>query len=143
MTEDIVAIEQLLHRYCHKLDQGKAGEVAALFAENAVLIPEYEGSGEHVGRDAILAWYTRYCENLVAAVDSLRHKVSTAMIDVEGDTATSVCYLDADSVSPTNGGRTFVGGRYLDKLVRQDGKWVFRERRIIIDYQSTLSAPHT
>jgi hypothetical protein len=39
MTEDIVAIEQLLNRYCHKLDQGDVDAVVALFAEDAVLIP--------------------------------------------------------------------------------------------------------
>jgi len=141
MSADIIAIEQQLNRYCHKLDQGDVAAVVALFAEDGVLIPEYEGSGSHAGRDAILAWYTRYSAQATAGVRGLRHKISTPMIDVTGDTAASVCYLDADSVDPETGARSLAGGRYEDKLVRREGTWLISERRIIVDYASTLSAP--
>lgn len=60
------------------------------------------------------------------------------MIDVTGDHADSVCYLDADSVSRANGRRSLVGGRYEDRLVRTDAGWRFAERRIVIDYATTL-----
>jgi uncharacterized protein (TIGR02246 family) len=141
MTDDIITIEQLLNRYCHKLDQGDVDAVVALFAEDAVLIPEYEGSGEHVGRDAIRAWYGTYGRNVTATVRGLRHKISTAAIEVNGDEAVSACYLDADSVDASTGRRSLAGGRYLDRLVRRDGRWLIKERRIVVDYASTLSAP--
>ena len=60
------------------------------------------------------------------------------MIDVDGDHATSVCYLDADSVSLATGKRSMVGGRYEDQLTRVDGVWLLADRRIVIDYASTL-----
>ncbi|MGA0839116.1 MAG: nuclear transport factor 2 family protein [Pseudomonadales bacterium] len=138
MRDDQVAIEQLLNRYCHKLDQGDIDAVVALFADNAVLDPVYEGSGLHEGRAAIRAWYQRYGANTIAAVRGLRHKISTAMIDVDGDSATSVCYLDADSVSKDTGKRSLVGGRYEDRFVRTDAGWRLQHRRILIDYASTL-----
>jgi uncharacterized protein (TIGR02246 family) len=141
MSQDIVAIEQVLNRYCHKLDRGDVPAVVALFAEEAVLIPEYEGTGPHEGRNAIQAWYTRYNAQTTAGTRGLRHKISTAMIAVNGDTAESVCYLDADSVDPETGARSLAGGRYEDKLVRRDGGWLISERRIIVDYASTLPAP--
>jgi uncharacterized protein (TIGR02246 family) len=141
MTDDIIAIEQLLNRYCHRLDQGDVDGVVALFAEDAVLIPTYDGSGEHAGRDAIRAWYTNYGRTVVAATRGLRHKISTAAIEVDGDQATSACYLDADSVDPASGRRSLAGGRYLDRLVRRDGTWLISERRIVVDYASTLVAP--
>jgi uncharacterized protein (TIGR02246 family) len=141
MTEDIVAIEQLLNRYCHKLDQGDVDAVVALFAEDAVLIPEYDGSGEHAGRGAIRAWYSNYGRTVGAGTRGLRHTISTAAIEVDGDEATSVCYLDADSIDIRTGSRSLAGGRYLDRLVRRDGRWLIRERRIVVDYASTLAAP--
>ena len=140
MSQDIVAIEQLLNRYCHKLDAGDVQAVVALFAEDAVLIPEYEGSDEHSGRTAIAAWYSNYGKQVVAGTSGLRHKISTAMIEVDGDTARSACYLDADAVNPETGARTLSGGRYEDKLVRRDGVWLISERRIIVLYASTLAA---
>lgn len=140
MNDDIVAIQQLLNHYCHRLDGGDTEAVVALFAEDAVLIPEYEGSGEHAGRAAIRAWYSNYSRRVVAATRGLRHKISTAAIEVNGDEAHSACYLDADSVDPGSGRRSLVGGRYLDRLVRREGRWLLRERRIVIDYASTLAA---
>ncbi|MFM7118774.1 MAG: nuclear transport factor 2 family protein [Gammaproteobacteria bacterium] len=138
MRDDCVAIEQLLNHYCHKLDRGDIDAVVAMFTEDAVLRPDYEGTGPHVGRAAIRAWYTRYGTQTLGAVRSLRHKISTAMIDVDGVYATSVCYLDADSVNLTTGKRSLAGGRYEDRLQRVDGSWLLAERRILIDYASTL-----
>jgi ketosteroid isomerase-like protein len=138
MREDEVAIEQLLNRYCHQLDRGEMAAVVELFAEDAVLIPEYEGGARHAGRAAVAAWYTRYNDTTIAAVRGLRHKISTVMIDIDGDQARASCYLDADSVNRATGSRSLVGGRYEDRLVRQPEGWRIRERRIIIDYASTL-----
>jgi uncharacterized protein (TIGR02246 family) len=140
MSDDVIAIEQLLNRYCHKLDRGEVDAVVALFAADAVLIPEYEGGGEHAGRDAIEAWYSNY-SRAAGSARGLRHKISTAMIDVDGDAAESVCYLDADSIDPKTGARSLAGGRYEDKLVRRDGQWLLSERRIIVEYASTIAAP--
>jgi ketosteroid isomerase-like protein len=140
VTENIVAIEQLLNRYCHKLDQGDVDAVVVLFAEDAVLIPEYEGSGEHTGRDAIRAWYSNYGRSVSAAARGLRHKISTAAIEIDGDEATSACYLDADSIDVRSGKRSLVGGRYLDKLVRREGQWLIKQRRIVVDYVSALAS---
>jgi len=138
MREDVVAIEQLLNRYCHKLDRGDIAAVLELFADDAVLIPEYEGGTRHVGRDAVHAWYTRYAATTLAAVRGLRHKISTLMIEIDGDRATAACYLDADSVHRASGRRSLVGGRYDDRLVRTGAGWRIAERRIVIDYASTL-----
>ncbi len=140
-ADDVVAIQQLLNTYCHKLDQSDVAAVVNLFAEEAVLKPEYEGNTEHVGRDAVQAWYSNYSRTSSAAVIGLRHKISTAMIEVDGQTATSVCYLDADSIDPKTGARSLAGGRYEDKLVKRDGRWLLLERRIVVDYASSIPAP--
>ena len=53
VTDDIVAIEQLLYRYCFAVDKGTADDVAALFHESATLMPIYSGDPPAKGRAAI------------------------------------------------------------------------------------------
>jgi hypothetical protein len=131
LTEDQMAIEQLLHRYCHVLDRGTVDEIVALFHRDAVLLPAYESDARHVGRDAVRAWYTNYDRTLRANVHHLRHKIACPVIEISGNTATSVCYLDADAI-PTGSDESIVlVGRYDDELVKEAGRWWFKERKII------------
>jgi hypothetical protein len=130
-VEDRMAIEQLLHRYCHALDRGSIDEVVELFHRDAVLLPAYESDARHVGREAVRGWYTNYDRTLRANVRYLRHKISCPLIEVSENTATSVCYLDADAI-PTGSDESIVlVGRYDDKLVKDAGRWWFEERKII------------
>ena len=130
-VEDQMAIQQLLHRYCHALDRGNVEEVVELFHSDAVLLPAYESDARHVGRDAVRDWYTNYDRTLRANVRYLRHKISCPAIEVSGSTATSVCYFDADAI-PTGSDESIVLlGRYEDELVKDAGCWWFKERKII------------
>lgn len=137
-SRDIVAIEQVLNRYCHMLDRGDVDEVVELFTEDAVLIPEYEGTGEHAGRARVRSWYENYARTVVDTTVGLRHRISTPMIEVTGDTARAVCYLDADAVGRASGKRSLTGGRYEDELRRTPEGWRICRRRIVIDYASTI-----
>lgn len=132
MSTDIVEIEQLLYAYCHAVDRGTPTDVAALFHQEATLVPTYEGEATYQGREAILGWYTRYGQATGGAVTNLRHKISCPWVRVDGSNATAVCYLDADSVSKDQGNVQLSQGRYEDKLVKHDGRWLFMERAIIV-----------
>ena len=134
VTEDIVEIEQLLHRYCFAVDGGAPEDVAALFSETAVLIPVYTGEAPANGRAAILQWYVNYQKGTRAAVDHLRHVVTNPLIEVSGDQATAQCYLTANSVSKTSGKASWTAGVYKDKLVREAARWLFAERQIHVHY---------
>jgi hypothetical protein len=138
---DITAIEQLLYRYCHAVDTGSPDDVAALFAEAAVLDPAYTGGAKVHGRAAIRQWYVDYQKNTRGAVDHLRHVVSTPQIDVAGDEARSVCYLTANSISKANGQASWTAGAYHDRLVRENGAWRFAERRIDVHYSRAFPQP--
>jgi hypothetical protein len=130
-VEERMAIEQLLHRYCHALDRGSIDEVMELFHRDAVLLPAYESDARHVGHDAVRGWYTNYDRTLRANVRHLRHKISCPWIEVSGNTATSVCYLDADAIPEGSEQSVVLVGRYEDELVKDAGRWWFAERKII------------
>ena len=130
-VEDQVAIQQLLHRYCHALDRGSVDEVVELFHPDAVLLPAYESDARHVGREAVRGWYENYDRTLRANVRYLRHKISSPVIEVSGNRATSACYLDADAIPAGFEEPIVLGGRYDDELVKDEGRWWFKERKII------------
>ncbi len=136
-TDDIIGIQQLLFRYCHVVDRGTVEEIAALFHPAAVLLPEYESDKRYQGRDSIQGWYERYDQQLRKRVRFLRHKIESPVINVTGDDATSVCYLDADAITISTDKPVVVFGRYDDRLVRQGDSWYFLERKIISYYSLT------
>jgi hypothetical protein len=131
MVEDVVAIEQLMSRYCHAVDVGSAEEVADLFHANAVLKPTYSGQAAESGRDAIRAWYQRYNETFRAKATGLRHCVTSPRIDVSGAEARARTYFDADFVSES-GTPTLARGVYEDRFVKDGARWRFAEKEILL-----------
>jgi hypothetical protein len=133
MITDIIEIQQLLHRYCHVLDRGTIEEIIDVFHRDAVLLPRYQGNESFSGRDTIRAWYQNYKKTVKDSVRNLRHKVTCPWIQVSGNEATSVCYLDADYVNKSTAEVVVAAGRYEDKLVKDEGRWWIKEREILVD----------
>ena len=139
MTSDVVAIEQVLHRYCHAVDRGTLDDVMEVFHRDAVLRPRYEGEESHSGAEAVRAWYASYLERVRGGTGLLRHMVSTADIRVEGEEARSVCYLSSCAVG--RDGRTYLSvGRYEDRLVKEAGRWWIADRAILVDHSYSPGA---
>ena len=134
MIEDLVAIQQLLHRYCFFVDTGTPDEIASLFHETATLVPVYSGEQPCKGRAAIREWYAAYDRNFRSGVDHLRHCVTNPLIDVQGSEATARCYLTADSISKKHGTPHTALGNYVDRLIKDGGRWYFKERQIHVTY---------
>ncbi len=138
MSNDIAAIKQTLANYCHCVDRGTADEVAALFAKDAILSPVFDGEYEVYGRDAIRGWYAFYHQTLRAGVDHLKHLIHSMSIDVDGEAASSVCYLTAYFVSKENKAAYQILGTYHDTFVKQDEQWLFQTRRIEVEFVTPL-----
>lgn len=139
VVEDYLAIQQLLSKYCHVVDHGSLDEIVALFHRNAVLLPRHESEERYEGRTAVRSWYERWIANVRANVRYLRHKITTPVIEVSGNEATAVCYLDMDAIpSSTNRPMLFLG-RFDDRFIKAEGRWWFKERTISVFYTSVLA----
>jgi hypothetical protein len=134
MNEDVVAIEQLLHRYCFFVDGGTPDEVASLFHYTATLNPVYSGEPACQGRRAVREWYVAYDRNFRTTVDHLRHCVTNPLVEVRGNEATARCYMTADAIIKKTGIPTTWLGYYVDRLIKEDGRWYFKERAIHVTY---------
>lgn len=140
VVEDYAAVLQLLYRYCHVIDRGTLDQIVALFHHDAVLLPRYESTERYEGREAVRGWYERWIAESRVAVRHLRHTITAPVIEVAGNEATAVCYVDVDSI-PISTNKPWVAyGRYEDKLIKDGGRWWFRERTIIVYYTSSLTA---
>ena len=133
-ADEIVAIQQVLHKYCHVVDRGTVNEIGDLFHKDAVLLPAYESNEQYKGRDAVKGWYANYDNTLRASVRFLRHKIESPVIEVSGNEAASTCYLDADAITKSTDKPMIVFGRYDDKFIKEEGRWWFKERKIIVYY---------
>ena len=139
MSNELAAIQQTLAAYCHHVDHGTAVDVAQLFTEDAVLMPYYDGDYDLRGRDAILDWYTFYHQKMSETVKNLRHSISTAYIDIDGDTARSSCHLTAIFTIKEDNVTYHAQGSYIDTLVRSETAWLIQSRRIEIQHINRLS----
>ena len=58
--------------------------------------------------------------------------VHNHVIDIEGDTATGIAYVDLRSIDD---GRSMIGsGYYQDRYVREGGDWKFAKRGLVLRF---------
>lgn len=132
-ASDYDGARALLSRYCTLIDQGDLVGLSELFHVDARFSVSFDSEPVHIGRDAILAWYTHFFTSRPAKVRYPRHKIFEPDLVVNGKRATAATYFDSDFVEP-NDNVTVFAGRYDDVLIRERGRWYFSERTITICY---------
>jgi len=120
-VDDRQAIIDVTVAYCWALDGHDWDALDDVFVPDATA-----ELGRHLeGLGAIKARVREALEPL----DASQHIVATHQVCVDGDVATSRCYLQAQHVA---GGATFLlGGRYEDRLVRTGQGWRIAHRDLI------------
>ena len=140
MAQDISAIQNLLSSYCHKVDRGTAREVAQLFMEDGILRPYYDGKYECKGRVEVERWYAFYHEKMLSKVRNLKHIISSTEISVNGSSGNAVTYLTAYFVGLEDGVAYQVLGTYFDEVAKDTNGWLFKDRRIEVEYMTPLNS---
>jgi hypothetical protein len=131
MLEDKDAIHELLHRYCFCMDEGRFGELAALFADDGEWIAPYRTAK---GPADIAAWLQRSVPPEPRRV----HYVMNSIIDCDGARATArsnylVMVEGADGPVPS------VCGVYDDVLVKRPDGWRFQRRRLVHAFRGEMA----
>ncbi len=117
---DRLEITEVLYRYAIALDARNWPLLETVFTEDAAA-DFLEFGGVHEGRDAMTAFVAGALEGL----DATQHLIGCPLVTLDGDTATSVCYLQAQHVfvGAPGGDHFLVGGSYEDRLVRTPDGW--------------------
>lgn len=124
---DRQAIVDLLMRYATALDTQNWPLLEQCFFPDAVA--DYgEKAGRHEGYPAIEKAVRFFLEGL----DSSQHLLGNYVVEIEGDHATTTCYLHAQHyLEETKGGDTYtVGGTYEDKIIRTGEGWRIKHRKL-------------
>ena len=131
--EDQEAIRRLKMRYARFCDAGYDPDgIASLFTEDGVWdgTPQM-GEASH-GREEI----KRFFAAAPPIMSYARHYIVAPVIDVDtaGETATGSWYL----IQPATlqGQPVWLAGTYDDEYVKQDGQWLFRRVRVLLDFMT-------
>ena len=127
--EEKQKIVDLTIAYTWIIDHGPRERLREIFTEDAVFIIDtrhLNGIDEIRGK----------IERTLGGLSASQHIVSNHQVSIDGDTATSRCYLHAQhTLTGTEGGDNYVmAGRYIDKLVRVDSEWRIAERQLMLDW---------
>lgn len=125
--QDRADIIDVTHAYCWALDRNQWHELDDVFLPDATALL---GSHTCADRDEI----KQVCSNALGKLDDSQHIVATHHIEVDGDTATSRCYLHAQHIrrKAQGGPHYVVAGRYEDDFVRTADGWRIKHRVLAV-----------
>jgi hypothetical protein len=77
---------------------------------------------------------------LGGSAGSSYHVISSPRVELDGDTATSEVMWTVVNRGSDGTAVLSMIGRHRDRLVREDGRWRFRERKGYVDIPSAMPA---
>jgi len=126
VIEEKDQIRELLANYCHHYDEAEFDRWLALWdADNA----SFDIDGHILRGRAALEKFTRDAE-IVNGKPPMKHCIMNEVIAVTGETATARCYLLVVRKLANGELLTGTAGRYDDRLVKKNGRWLFAERKV-------------
>ena len=134
-ADDRAEIENLSNKYMVAVDAGDIDTVMSTWAADGVL--EWVNGIER-GKDAIRKAMSGFGGARKVEIPEgarsrprTRHQIINHVIDVEGDTARTTAYWFAlTNNTPQNDVQLLYMGHYEDLLVRVNGKWLFKQRKV-------------
>jgi hypothetical protein len=131
---DHYEITKLLSEYCHGCDRLDEVQMAGVYAKDSW---DDHGPNKCPGPE-----FAARIMKEMQAVNMCSHLMGQALIRVNGDEAGAESYFVATVRRPTRDGGEMLnqlGGRYVDTLVREDGRWRIKKRICIRDW--SMSQP--
>ncbi len=120
---DIQEIQQVLHMYSIAIDSRDPEAMLPLFTEDAVI---------QVGdlEEMPVEQYALGGKEFLPTLEVTQHAISTAVIEIDGDTAKSRSYFAAQHSRNSLGDNCMlvIGGHYDDDFVRFNGQWRIKKR---------------
>jgi ketosteroid isomerase-like protein len=137
---DRLAIRELVDAYAHCADRRDVRGQMDLFTEDTRFLVFYDLTSQRPSQEL------RGRESLAPVFGDLNQYAATmhfngqSTIFLDGDQATGESYCLAHHLTVTDDDqRTLMIAsiRYLDQFIKQDGKWLFAERRLMVNWIDT------
>lgn len=118
-------IHDLLMAYARGVDRADEALLASIFTDDSTVI---SGVVNGSGKDFAQQITVFVSQNL----EMCFHSVANEWIDVRGNEALGEHYVIAQMVQ--SGTEVLTGGRYIDRYVKRDGKWLIQSRTFVVDW---------
>ena len=131
---DHYEIRKTLSEYCHGCDRCDVARMGSVYLEDS-----YDDHGALAARGPDFA--RLMTEQILARTDSLFHLLGQSQITVNGDEAGAETYFLAAARSTREGGGEMcnqLGGRFVDKLQRENGRWRIKHRCVLRDWAISM-----
>ncbi len=134
-ANDRAEIENLSNKYMVAVDAGDIELVMSTWHDDGELVWVF---GHERGKEEVRAAMSNFGGARYEAVPDgatsrprTRHQIINHVIDVDGDTATTTAYWFAmTNRTPQGDVQLLYMGHYEDVLVRENGKWLFKVRKV-------------
>jgi hypothetical protein len=114
--------------YCRGIDRQDFALVRTLYHDDAI---DDHGDMFKGNPDEYVAWLP----TIMAMWDATVHSISNAVYEVDGDKANGELYVVAyHRTHEPQAKEIIVGGRYLDRYEKRDGRWKFSHRSLAMDW---------
>jgi hypothetical protein len=134
---DRLAIRELIDAYAHDADRRETEKQVALFTTDAILENIHAEPGK-IHDTTMLRGSKALTDGFstLKKFDVTMHFNGQSTLDIHGDTATGETYCLAHHIFTENGQRVImiIGIRYLDTIVRIQGRWLFAKRQLFYDW---------
>lgn len=125
-------LQELALRYARAVDRKDFDRLARLYHPDA----HHAHGGMFAGRPAdFIIWLKKSMVNM-----DTQHLVANSLFEIDGDTAKGEIYTINFHHFPATNSNYVAGGRYLDRYVWHEGRWVFKERTRVIDWSEERPA---
>ena len=136
---DPLEIRELVDAYAHCADRRDAKGQMSLFTKDTHFVVFMDARSEKPSMEL------NRREDLAPGFDELKkyeattHLMGQSTVILDGDRATGETYCIAHHVSASEGKRTlFIASlRYYDVFAKVEGKWLFAERKLMVDWTDT------
>ena len=136
---DRLAIRELIDAYAHCADTRDAEGQKDLFTDDTHFVVYMDGEGTEPtqdldGRDALTPVFAALNQYEVTM-----HFNGQSTVTLDADRAGGDTYCIAHHVFTADGERKIMVAylRYLDTIVKQDGRWLFAERKLYLEFSDT------
>ena len=131
---DHYEITRTLSEYCNACDRCDEGRMAGVYLKDS-----WDDHGRHKATGPEFAKIIT--AEILQTTDSLFHMLGQSIIKVDGDQAGAETYFLAVSSSTGEDGAPLcnqLGGRFVDTLKREDGRWLIKNRVVVRDWGISL-----
>jgi SnoaL-like domain len=144
LSDDRIAVVDLLHRYAHAVDDADAAGVVRCFSREG-RFGTRDGAVAVQGRDALLAFFGDAFAGQMAPPEVVTtHLMGNVVVTFAAGGAEATTVLDAvvHRWSAAAAAVTVRGLRYRDRVVRSDaGDWLLAVREHDLRWQGEMPAP--